>query len=508
MFDQHIVMAEFYQYSKPDHNKAVSHVTEAIALIQQSPDLLILNPYVFVDMGNLFNRLGFPEQALEQYRLARKTAQTSQIDHAKALAFHNMALVHQSAHQFDSAAYYLQKAATFITDSFDLMMAVNLTYQAELASAQENHWLAKALADRALQTLENYKNQRFVFLPPPQALLETVTSEFQAKVLMVLCKASEAEGDLPASHCYQQDVFHEMAAAPSRVLAATFWQWLAESAVRRHLPDEYLRQTLDSAFFYTRSLNDYQLLIQHRERLHAMLMASENHRHRVDRLLPALPAATSIQQSHKAAIKLSSVSLLQQLNQLHLASQQADRIIRLHKAVLWLLAIVAFMAGFSMLLMLFKNNQLRLAYTTLAEKVTNEVNQRKKQTGSETGGNDHWRPRLTRLMEERKPYLDKTINLNRLALELGTNQTYLSKLINQHYQLNFSEFINKHRVEEACRLMVEGHLQQLSFDQLADKCGFNSKSTFYAAFKQFTGLTPAQFAKSASAADPPRQGLS
>lgn len=107
-------------------------------------------------------------------------------------------------------------------------------------------------------------------------------------------------------------------------------------------------------------------------------------------------------------------------------------------------------------------------------------------------------------MEERKPYLDKTINLNKLALELGTNQTYLSKLINQRYQLNFNEFINKHRVEETCRLIVEGHLHQKSLDQLAEQCGFNSKSTFYAAFKQFTGLTPAQFAKTITTTKPPR----
>ena len=76
---------------------------------------------------------------------------------------------------------------------------------------------------------------------------------------------------------------------------------------------------------------------------------------------------------------------------------------------------------------------------------------------------------------------------------MHTNQTYLSNLLNSQYKQKFNDYINLMRVKEVCRLMRNPVNQKLSLDQLADLAGFNTRSTFYHAFKQFTGISPAAF---------------
>jgi len=48
-------------------------------------------------------------------------------------------------------------------------------------------------------------------------------------------------------------------------------------------------------------------------------------------------------------------------------------------------------------------------------------------------------------------------------------------------------------VEEACRILRSGHNKKLKLESLRYDCGFQSKTTFYEAFKKFTGKTPTEY---------------
>jgi len=48
-------------------------------------------------------------------------------------------------------------------------------------------------------------------------------------------------------------------------------------------------------------------------------------------------------------------------------------------------------------------------------------------------------------------------------------------------------------VEEACRILSSGHNKKLKLESLRYDCGFQSKTTFYEAFKKFTGKTPTEY---------------
>ncbi|MDP4175986.1 MAG: tetratricopeptide repeat protein [Bacteroidota bacterium] len=103
--------------------------------------------------------------------------------------------------------------------------------------------------------------------------------------------------------------------------------------------------------------------------------------------------------------------------------------------------------------------------------------------------------KFTQLLEKEKVFLSEEISQSEIAKRLNTNTAYLSKLINEKYQTNFSSLINSFRVEEAKRLIRENAQDLLTFEGISSESGFHSKSSFNAAFKKFTGLTPTEFAK-------------
>ncbi|REK05654.1 MAG: AraC family transcriptional regulator [Bacteroidetes bacterium] len=105
---------------------------------------------------------------------------------------------------------------------------------------------------------------------------------------------------------------------------------------------------------------------------------------------------------------------------------------------------------------------------------------------------------LTQFMLIQKPYLDPDLNLVKLAELFGTSAHKLSYIINTGFNLNFFNFINKHRVEEAKLLLLSPKTNEYSILGVAFESGFNSKSAFNTTFKKFTNQTPSDFKKSSS----------
>jgi AraC-like DNA-binding protein len=103
--------------------------------------------------------------------------------------------------------------------------------------------------------------------------------------------------------------------------------------------------------------------------------------------------------------------------------------------------------------------------------------------------------KLQQYMKNEKPFLDPELSLSTLARALGLNRNQLSQLINNGIGENFYDFINKYRVEEVKRLMIDPQKQNYNLLGMALEAGFKSKSTFNLIFKRFTGLTPTEYRK-------------
>ncbi|MBN2729027.1 MAG: AraC family transcriptional regulator [Bacteroidales bacterium] len=92
-------------------------------------------------------------------------------------------------------------------------------------------------------------------------------------------------------------------------------------------------------------------------------------------------------------------------------------------------------------------------------------------------------------------YRDSNLSINDLAVLLNTNYKYISQVINEIEGINFYNFVNEYRVEEAKMLLKDPESKKLSFEGIANLVGFHSRSAFNNSFKKFTGLTPSEFLK-------------
>jgi AraC-like DNA-binding protein len=98
-------------------------------------------------------------------------------------------------------------------------------------------------------------------------------------------------------------------------------------------------------------------------------------------------------------------------------------------------------------------------------------------------------------MEQKKPYLDPELTLSNLAKDLEISRSQLSQLINDGIGENFYDFVNKYRVEEVKKLMIDPSVKNYNILGIALEAGFKSKSTFNLIFKRFTGITPTEYRK-------------
>lgn len=98
-------------------------------------------------------------------------------------------------------------------------------------------------------------------------------------------------------------------------------------------------------------------------------------------------------------------------------------------------------------------------------------------------------------MKSSKSYLNPDLSLSQLAAELNISSHYLSQVINEQFNLNFFDFVNKYRVEAFKEKVKDPEFRNYSLLGIAFECGFNSKSAFNRIFKQATGLTPSQYKK-------------
>lgn len=102
-----------------------------------------------------------------------------------------------------------------------------------------------------------------------------------------------------------------------------------------------------------------------------------------------------------------------------------------------------------------------------------------------------WTERLETVLSAEMLYKDPNLKLGALARKVNISTHQLSQLLNDNLGKSFSTLINEHRIAEACRLILAG--SPLTYEAIGYEVGYNSKSTFYAAFKKTKGVTPSAY---------------
>jgi AraC-like DNA-binding protein len=101
--------------------------------------------------------------------------------------------------------------------------------------------------------------------------------------------------------------------------------------------------------------------------------------------------------------------------------------------------------------------------------------------------------KITKAMKESKIFLNSRLTVKQLAKELGSNEKYVSNIINQRYQMNFSNFVNDFRIKHATEILLDEKYKNFTIEAIGGLSGFSSKSAFNATFKKVNGITPSEY---------------
>lgn len=99
---------------------------------------------------------------------------------------------------------------------------------------------------------------------------------------------------------------------------------------------------------------------------------------------------------------------------------------------------------------------------------------------------------LDKLMRNGELFLDPELTLEQLAEQAKMSPRKISGAINRQCKQNFFDYINGFRVMRAVEILQKKKMQANMLDVLGD-AGFNSKSTFYRAFKRAMKMSPSEY---------------
>ena len=102
---------------------------------------------------------------------------------------------------------------------------------------------------------------------------------------------------------------------------------------------------------------------------------------------------------------------------------------------------------------------------------------------------------IDRIMNDRTYICNRDFSLSTLVQLVGSNNNYVSKVIKEKYHITFPTLLGNARIREACRQFHDGEYDSgsLTLEALSEKVGFKSRSTFIAAFKRVTGMSPSEY---------------
>ena len=98
--------------------------------------------------------------------------------------------------------------------------------------------------------------------------------------------------------------------------------------------------------------------------------------------------------------------------------------------------------------------------------------------------------RIGRAMREDDLHLDPNLSLTRLSRRVGAAPNLVSQTLNDTLGRTFFDYVNDQRIDTAMGWLKDTEMSVL---EIAIAAGFNSRSTFYKAFRARTGQTPQDY---------------
>ena len=107
--------------------------------------------------------------------------------------------------------------------------------------------------------------------------------------------------------------------------------------------------------------------------------------------------------------------------------------------------------------------------------------------------------RMEALLNEEKSYRKMGFSREALAKALDVGEHVISRTVNRYYEMNFNEWINRYRIEEAKERLSK---EDTTITVIAFEVGFNSIASFNRVFKQQVGVSPTAYRTENGVAQP------
>ena len=104
--------------------------------------------------------------------------------------------------------------------------------------------------------------------------------------------------------------------------------------------------------------------------------------------------------------------------------------------------------------------------------------------------------KIRELTEVQQVWRDVSITRESFADVVGCNRTYFTEVIKRRTGMTYTQYMNSCRIKEAVRILSNAD-DDTPLKEISASLGFLSIGTFYTAFKQETGITPAAYRKTA-----------
>lgn len=100
---------------------------------------------------------------------------------------------------------------------------------------------------------------------------------------------------------------------------------------------------------------------------------------------------------------------------------------------------------------------------------------------------------LEQFVTDQKPFRMQTYKVKDLAKDLHVPSSHIAYLFKYYSKVNFTEFKNTMRIQDAMRLINQDFLADKTLEALAKQVGFASYNPFFVAFKREMHLSPAEY---------------
>ena len=91
-----------------------------------------------------------------------------------------------------------------------------------------------------------------------------------------------------------------------------------------------------------------------------------------------------------------------------------------------------------------------------------------------------------------KTFLESDFTIEMMATDLKIPKPVINQLIKSHFNNNFIKTINSLRIKEACK-ELQSESFDMNIDELALRCGFKSRASFYRYFSQELRCSPMEY---------------